>query len=273
MPEDLQNFEYQRSWVIGEDPETAFPTLNYLKNWKSSSDFITYQPSETQVRADMQELFDEIKAYINGDFKAYVVATGNAENIRVENEAARVANEQARVNNEQTRIANEETRITNEETRITNETTRQTQEQARQDAEAARASENDGIVARATAQANTAAEKATVATEMAGTATEKAAVAAEKATVATEKAAEAAASATNANTDAQIAQSYAVGSTGTRAGEDTDNAKYYCAQAKSELTELWAAIHALERRVDEIRPMTVTEEQDSHGGTILHITG
>ena len=37
--------------------------------------------------------------------------------------------------------------------------------------------------------------------------------------------------ATQANTDALLAKSYAVGGTGTRAGEDTDNAKYYKEQA------------------------------------------
>ena len=38
-------------------------------------------------------------------------------------------------------------------------------------------------------------------------------------------------SANNANTDALLAQSYAVGGTGIRQGEDTDNAKYYKEQA------------------------------------------
>lgn len=37
--------------------------------------------------------------------------------------------------------------------------------------------------------------------------------------------------ATNAHADALLAQSYAVGGTGTRSGEDTDNAKYYKEQA------------------------------------------
>ena len=37
--------------------------------------------------------------------------------------------------------------------------------------------------------------------------------------------------ATNAGNSATLAESYAVGGTGTRTGEDTDNAKYYCEQA------------------------------------------
>ncbi len=40
------------------------------------------------------------------------------------------------------------------------------------------------------------------------------------------------AKANNAGADADKAKSYAVGGTGTREGEDTDNAKYYCEKAK-----------------------------------------
>lgn len=45
-------------------------------------------------------------------------------------------------------------------------------------------------------------------------------------------------SASNAKTNATKAQSYAVGGTGTRTGEDTDNAKYYNEQAKQALSEM-----------------------------------
>lgn len=56
--------------------------------------------------------------------------------------------------------------------------------------------------------------------------------AAESARIALEKAVEAVNAATNANRDAIRAKSYAVGDTGTREGEDTDNAKYYCEQTR-----------------------------------------
>lgn len=48
----------------------------------------------------------------------------------------------------------------------------------------------------------------------------------------------AAASATNAANDAKLAQSYAIGSSGIRDGEDTDNAKYYSQQASNAKQEI-----------------------------------
>ena len=39
--------------------------------------------------------------------------------------------------------------------------------------------------------------------------------------------------ASNASADATLSKSYAVGGTGTREGENTDNAKYYYEQAKT----------------------------------------
>ena len=55
--------------------------------------------------------------------------------------------------------------------------------------------------------------------------------AAENAQIALKMASEAAKSEANADEDANSAKSYAVGGTGTREGEDTDNAKFYCQQA------------------------------------------
>ena len=43
----------------------AASELQFTKSWTSSEDFPTYEPNETQVRADMQLLFDEIKNHIN----------------------------------------------------------------------------------------------------------------------------------------------------------------------------------------------------------------
>ena len=39
--------------------------LEFTKNWTSAEDFPTYEPDETQVRADLQLLHDEAKAAIN----------------------------------------------------------------------------------------------------------------------------------------------------------------------------------------------------------------
>lgn len=60
-----------------------------------------------------------------------------------------------------------------------------------------------------------------------------AAAAAQSATEASQSATAAAGSATTATDQATLAQSYAVGGTGTRPGEDTDNAKYYMEQAEA----------------------------------------
>lgn len=91
----------------------------------------------------------------------------------------------------------------------------------------AKASENVAKSSRDTAveSAQTATEKATSASESATTASEKADIATRKTTEIIGKAESAAESATKA-------QSYAVGGTGSREGEDSDNAKYYYQQAK-----------------------------------------
>lgn len=105
----------------------------------------------------------------------------------------------------------------------------------------------DTKVATATTKATDAANSATTATTKAGEAAGSATAAAGSATAASGSAATASADATtatakateaNASKDTAIAkateaQSYAIGGTGTRAGEDTDNAKYYKEQAKA----------------------------------------
>ena len=40
--------------------------FEFSKNWENSGDFPTREFSESQVRADIQLLFDELKNYING---------------------------------------------------------------------------------------------------------------------------------------------------------------------------------------------------------------
>lgn len=90
----------------------------------------------------------------------------------------------------------------------------------------------------ATQSANTATQKASEAAESANIASTKAEQATEGANTATQKASEALNSAENAKLsedksveNAKLSESYAVGGTGTRTGEDTDNAKYYNQQA------------------------------------------
>lgn len=46
----------------------AFTQLQFTKDWKNPTDFPTYEPNEAQVRADIQQLYDEIRDYINEVF-------------------------------------------------------------------------------------------------------------------------------------------------------------------------------------------------------------
>ena len=92
----------------------------------------------------------------------------------------------------------------------------------------AKASEN---VAKSSRDA--AVESAQTATEKATSASESAITASEKADIATRKATEIIGKAESAADSATKAESYAVGGTGSREGEDTDNAAYYYRQAKS----------------------------------------
>lgn len=84
----------------------------------------------------------------------------------------------------------------------------------------------------ASSNANLASNSATSASNSASSASASASTATQKASEAKASATNAKTSEDNASTDAILAKSYAVGGTGTRAGEDTDNAKYYKEQAE-----------------------------------------
>lgn len=125
----------------------------------------------------------------------------SAEDARVQAEANRAAAEISRVQAEERREAGQKAR---EEALDASEAARETAEEARARAEAARvqaeadrADEHTGLVAQATVQAQ-----------------------------------EAAGSAGEAAESATVARSWAVGGTGSRDGEDENNAKYYCDQAR-----------------------------------------
>lgn len=77
-----------------------------------------------------------------------------------------------------------------------------------------------------------ASQSAATATSEAASASQSASTATDKATIATQKATEIIGKAESAADSATKAQSYAVGGTGSREGEDSDNAKYYYQQAK-----------------------------------------
>lgn len=84
----------------------------------------------------------------------------------------------------------------------------------------------------AKASETSASQSAATATSEAASASQSASTAIDKATIATKKATEIIGKAESAADSATKAQSYAVGGTGSREGEDFDNAKYYYQQAK-----------------------------------------
>ena len=134
----------------------------------------------------------------------------------------------------------------------------------------------------ASQSANTAVNKANEAFESANTASAKAEQATEGARIATEKANEASESAENVRNIYDVSKSYAVGGTGTREGENTDNAKYYNQQASDNADRAEAAAErasavtdigvATSEKVGLVKPdgTTVTVDPD---GTIHAIGG
>ena len=199
--------------------------------------------------AELKAKFDEsgniIKKYINETLIPAVLTDDATEESRKQAEAARVTAEQGRVTAEEGRVSAESGRVSAEQARANAEASRVSAESAREAAETARADETAGIVARATAQANAAAGSASQAAgseqsakDAAGTATGAASSASQSAAAAASSASQAQASASAAAQSAasvdginKTAQSWAVGGTGTRPGEDTDNAKYWAQQA------------------------------------------
>lgn len=188
-------------------------------------------------------------------------ARGQAEQNRAQSETARDQAETARRNSENIRATSEAGRVQAEQNRASAEQSRTSAEAAREAAEKARADETSGIVARATAQANAAAaaqsaaetaesgakdsataaaQSAQMAQGAASTAANAASSASQSATAAFGSASQAQASAAAAAQSAasvdginKTAQSWAVGGTGTREGEDTNNAKYWAKQAEA----------------------------------------
>ena len=174
-------------------------------------------------------------------------ARREAETSRDTAESNRAVAEQGRVSGESTRVQNETQRVSAEQARSKAESSRVSAENAREAAERARADETAGIVAQATAQANAAAGSAESASASAqtaqgasSTATNAASSADQAATSASGSASQAQASAAAAAQSAasvdginKTAQSWAVGGTNTRPGEDTDNAKYWAQQAQA----------------------------------------
>ena len=132
-----------------------------------------------------------------------------AENLRAQAESIRVENEQARVQAEAARVAAELLRVQAENLRASAENARNTAETAREEAEARRESTANGIVVRATQQAEAAEQSATRASNFEQEAAGYSRSAAESAASASQSANSAAQSAQGAGTSAGNAQASA----------------------------------------------------------------
>lgn len=121
---------------------------------------------------------------------------------------------------------------TNAKTYATNAKTSETNAESSASTASKKASESANSAKAAAMSETNASSSASTASSKATAAANSANSAATSATTATNKANAAAASASDASDSATEAESYALGGTGTRENEDSDNAKYYYEQAK-----------------------------------------
>lgn len=181
---------------------------------------------------------DTVAFYIDKDGKvSAIVKEGSIEEKHLEpNYLAKIkvevakaeSSQQAAEKSEANAKASENAAKASETAAKTSETNAKASETAAaKSATAAEASESNAKVSETSAS-----ESSATATEKASSASQSADTAAEKADIATQKAAEIIGKAESAEESATKAQSYAVGGTGSREGEDSDNAKYYYQQAK-----------------------------------------
>lgn len=181
---------------------------------------------------------DTVAFYIDKDGKvSAIVKEGSIEEKHLEpNYLAKIkvevakaeSSQQAAAKSEANAKASENAAKASETAAKTSETNAKASETAAaKSATAAEASESNAKVSETSAS-----ESSATATEKASSASQSADTAAEKADIATQKATEIIGKAESAEESATKAQSYAVGGTGSREGEDSDNAKYYYQQAK-----------------------------------------
>ena len=197
----------------------------------AAPDVLSGKPSENKAVFD--RLVRELVALVVNRIIDETNLLLEAEDIRTEQESGRVAAEQLRAAAEELRRQGEAAREAAESARTKAETARSAAEQERraaeedrrgaeaqrEAAEQARADEHTGLVAQATAQADAAAESARQAAESRDAAKHSEQTVAARAEEIV-------------RTASAEARSWAAGGTGTRPGEDTDNAKYYAEQAR-----------------------------------------
>lgn len=181
---------------------------------------------------------DTVAFYIDKDGKvSAIVKEGSIEEKHLEpNYLAKIKVEVAKTESSQQAAAKSEANAkASEDAAKASETAAKTSETNVKASETAAAK---SATAAATSETNakasetSASQSAATATSEAASASQSASTAIDKATIATQKATEIIGKAESAEESATKAQSYAVGGTGSREGEDSDNAKYYYQQAK-----------------------------------------
>lgn len=169
----------------------------------------------------------------------------NAESQRVTAENTRESQEVARKSNETARESAENTRKTQESARQTAENARETKESARQSAESSRAS------AEQTRQGQESARQTQEATRQSQEQNRQSNEQARKSAEAQREANE---QARKNSFDEEIdqAKSWAVGGTGKRPGEDTNNAKYWSEQARTSVSGDFATNNRVNQVEEEV---------------------
>lgn len=220
--------------------EDTFHVLNNLigdandtiNDMEDLNDAVTAAEAEREDAEVAREAAEESRETSETERETAEAARASAESTRETAESAREVAEAARASAESARATAESARAIAESGRVE-------AEKEREKAEQARADETAGIVAQATVQATAAAASAAAAEQSETNATAAAESALSSATIATSSKENAAASAAAAAEDTEVAEasaiaaeSWAVGGTGTREGEDANNAKYWCSQAQ-----------------------------------------
>ena len=181
---------------------------------------------------------DTVAFYIDKDGKvSAIVKEGSIEEKHLEpNYLAKIKVEVAKAESSQQAAAKSEVNAkASENAAKASETAAKTSETNAKASETAAAK---SATAAATSETNakasetSASQSAATATSEAASASQSASTATDKANIATQKATEIISKAESAADSATKAQSYAVGGTGSRDGEDSDNAKYYYEQSK-----------------------------------------
>lgn len=181
---------------------------------------------------------DTVAFYIDKDGKvSAIVKEGSIEEKHLEpNYLAKIKVEVAKAESSQQAAAMSEINAkASENAAKASETAAKTSETNAKESETAAAkSATAAAISETNAKASetSASQSAATATSEAVSASQSARTAIDKATIATQKATEIIGKAESAADSATKAQSYAVGGTGSREGEDSDNAKYYYQQAK-----------------------------------------